>query len=223
MGAESIQNKLNQAYRIVAKQLGTPFEVYRPFALGNPIDSDNYIDEQLVAFSKDNKYATPPSGGLSLWRTWIDGRLNNLFDLENGDILFNPSTLDTYIMVGLDLHQTHQAIKAEHRVSFQRVTEAGYGDADGTGFAPGNVSTTTVYATDVPCQVIQQGAFGTQSYIPASTSTEDTIARYEIYLWDNSDTIEERDIIIYGTLQIQVQSISKTDIGLRVSARALPK
>ena len=222
--ADSIQAKLDKAYGIVAKNLGRDFEIYRPATIDDPLNTANYIDTKLVSFSKDEKYKKGASSGMSLWNAWVDGRLESLFDLQNGDILYNSQTDETYIMVGMEPHLTHQAIKANQRIVIERSGSSGYGNADGTGFAPGNITGGAIIAQAVPCQVLQPSSYGVSSYINVSSNSEDSIPNFEIYMFDYKNEVNIRDKVtdFYGNTS-EVQAIYHTDIGTKLTCRGIPQ
>jgi len=222
--ADNFQNKLDKAYGIVAKNLGRSFEIYRPASLDNPLQSSNYIDEKLVSFSKDEKYKSVSKSGLSLWLTWIDASLDNLFTLKNGDMFYDSQNNETYITVGMEPLLTHQSIKANNRISITRSGSTGYGDNDGTGFAPGNIATSSTIATNVPCQILQASSYGTAGYVPTTSNAEDTIPRLEIYLWDSNNEINIRDKFTdENGIEMEVQVITQTDVGTKILARGIPQ
>ena len=106
----SIQSTLNKAYGIVGKQLGTEFNVYRPCWLSEPISDENWIAKKKVAFSVDPTFNSPHKFGVSLWLCWIDGNLDKKFDIEQGDVLYNPDTEETYFVASAQDHLYRQAI-----------------------------------------------------------------------------------------------------------------
>ena len=224
MSAESIQKVLDKAYGVVAKGMGRPFEIYRPAELSDPLQAANYIFTQKASFSQDTKFNFVAKQGLSIWYAWTDGNLDNLFNLRNGDIFYNALENETYIMVGMEPHLYHQALKAPDRISLSRSGDAGYGDNDGTGFAPGNVLDGEVFATDVPCQILRPSSYGTAVYIPTTTNATDTIPNYEIYLDDTFNTILPRDKITdqFGNIS-EVQEKYTTDTGTRLICRGIPQ
>lgn len=222
--ADSIQNKLDKAYGRVANTLGREFEIYRPVDISNPLQASNWIFTQNVSFSKDEKYSTTAKSGMSIWNAWLDGRLDNLFNLKNGDVLHSSLNNETYIVVGMEPHLTHQAIKANDRITIERSGSDGYGNADGTGFAPGNVSAGSIIATDVPCQILQPSSYGTSGYIPTLTNSEDAIPNFEIYMFDTSNEVAIRDKLTDQNGNIsEVQAKFDTDIGTKLICRGIPQ
>jgi len=219
--ADNIQRKIDKAYSIVAKQLGRPFEIYRASTLDDPLQSQNYINTQLATFTIDDKFAKPPimmppKKAPAYWIAWIDGQLDNLFSLQAGDILHDNQNDETYIMVGMYPHLLHQAITADNMISIQRVSSSVYGDDDGTGFAPGNVSTNITYATNVPCQILQINPNEASGYVPVSSKAKDIIPNYDIYLIDKNKEIKVRDIITDDMSNImEVQSVHHSKSGTR--------
>lgn len=222
--ADSIQRKLDKAYGKVAQTLGREFEVFRPSGLNNPLVSANYMFTEVASFSQDEKYKTKSKAGLSIWSAWINSQLGTLFELRNGDMLYNQSDNETYIMVGMEPHLTHQAIKADNRISVIRSGESGYGDNDGTGFAPGNSATDSLIAENVPCQIIESSSYGASGYIPVQNNTEDTLPRMDIFLWDLFSEIITRDKIVDENGNVmEVQVVTKTDIGTKLRVRGVPQ
>ena len=224
MSAESIQSKLDKAYGTVAKTLGRDFAIYRPDGIDNPIRSANYIYEQKASFSIDEKFKTVAKSGLSIWYAWTDARLGTLFNLKNGDILFNSLEDETYIIVGMEPHLAHQAIKANDRISISRAGDSGYGDNDGTGFAPGNIVAGEVVATNVPCQILQPSSYGLGGYVPVASNAEDSISNYEVYLNDTFNEIAIRDKLTdqFGNIS-EVQEKYETDTGTKLVCRGIPQ
>lgn len=224
MSAESIQKNLEKAYGKVAKALGRDFEIYRPATIDEPLQSANWIYTQKASFSLDEKYKKPTTSGLSLWYAWTDGRLDNLFNLQAGDILFNSLSNETYIMVGVEPHLYRQAIKANDRVTVSRAGASGYGDTDGTGFRPGNTAVDEVVANNVPCQILQPSSYGLNGYVPVASNAEDAIPNYEIHLNDTFNEIVTRDILTdqHGNMS-EVQEKYDTDIGTKLVCRGIPQ
>lgn len=220
--ADKLQSKLNKAYGIVASTLGREFSVYRSSTIDTPIQTENFIDNQLATFSKDKKYSSSAKSGLSIWETWIDGNFNNLFDIQNGDILHNDLNNETYIMVAIEPHLTHRSIKADSRITITRAGSTGYGNNDSTGFAPGNVSTDTTIGSNVPCQILETSSYGSSAYIPVASNSELDIPIYTIHLHDGSKEIQTRDLIIdENGNKSEVKQIEYSDIGVKLITRGI--
>jgi len=222
--ADSIQKKLDKAYGKVAKLLGRDFDIYRRDTIDDPIQSAYWLDTQKVSFSKDDKYKASAKDGLSIWNAWMDGNLESHFDLQNGDILYSSATSETFMIVGIEPHLTHRAIKANGRITIIRAGATGYGNNDATGFAPGNVSTSTTIATEVPCQILQPSSYGAAAYIPAGNNATDNIPNFEIYLFDINKEVQIRDKITDASGNIaEVQAIYQTDVGTKLTCRGIPQ
>lgn len=212
--ADKIQAKIWKAYGKAGKILGYLHDVYRSQHLTTPIQPKNHIDTKLVGFSLDYKYKKAPSESLPVWMTWIDGRLEALFNLQRGDFLVNLDTNETYYIASAETHNTIQAIKCDNTVS---VSRAGYGDA-GTGFAPGD----TEVATSLPCAIeIGSPKGGTLGYVPAATHLDEALQTAIVWTWDPRDEIQVRDVLTdSNSRKWQVMSTEQTDIGTKLVVRA---
>lgn len=212
--ADSIQKKIWKAYGKVANTFGKhSYEVYRSELLTDPITDNNVIDSALVAFSKDDKFKKAEDSNVSMWICWIDGNLENLFDIQAGDFLYSEEAGETYYIVSAGSHVNIQAIKTNATVSIQR---SGYSDG-GNGFAPGD----NEVAVAVPCYIrAQSSTTGTLGYIPASSYATDGVANYEVYIWDPSEEISIKDVIIdHLGNRSQVLTVTHSDIGTKLVTR----
>lgn len=212
--ADNIQNKLWKAYGKVAKSLGRPFDVYRSDVLTTPLDDANYLDNKLVSFSKDNKYSSANDQNLSLWLCWIDGRLTDLFDIQQGDILHNAETSETYIIVSAQKHLPIRALRSPNTVSIAR---SGYSNSS-NGFGPSD----TEIATNVPCNIkLPSSGGGAGGYIPASNVAQSAVPNFEIHLWDPANVIQIGDAVIdeQGN-RSQVLAVTITDMGTKLTTTA---
>jgi len=209
--AYSIQKKLWKAYGKVGKALGREFSVYRPTELTDPMRPTNWLFNTDIAFSQDWKYKSPHKWGVSLWKTWVDGRLNRLTDIEQGDIFYDSLRNETYFVASTQEHLDIQSIKANERITISR---AGYTDG-ANGFGPGD----TEVATDVPCYIEEPGSGGGNlGYIPAASYSTDSVPSYIVFLVDNNNEIEIRDAITDDKgRRFQVLNIDDNDVGRKLS------
>lgn len=214
--ADSIQRKLWKAYGKVGKALGKySFDIYRPTAsFNNPLQDIYVIDNKVVAFSKDQTFTKPENQGVSLWYCWLDGRLEQLFDVRPGDYLYSEEAGETYYIASAGDQMYTQAIKTNDIVTISR---SGYSDG-GSGFQPGDMDV----ATSLPCYIVQpsyQG--GTAGYMPASGYATDSVPNYEIYLANTFNELQIRDVVIDSSgNRSQVLSIFSTDIGTKAITKA---
>lgn len=213
MSEEAIQRKLWMAYGKVAQKLGRPFEVYRSAVLTVPIQLSTWIFSTSAAFSQDDSYNSPLGEGLSIWRCWIDGNLDSLNDLQQGDFLHNTSTLETYFIGSVQRHLPIQAIKAPSRISINRV---GYSNPV-SGFTPGD----TLIAEDVPCWIQEPGSGGSDlGYIPAASYGRDALQSFSIYLWDPVNDIQIRDSVTdENNVRSQVVNIMTNELGTHLTTQ----
>lgn len=211
----SIQKKLWKGYGKVARILGdTQYDIYRSDVLTDPLSSEKWIDRKVAAFSKDRKYGSTPTNGLSKWLCWVDGRLSGNFDLQQGDFLYDPLNGGTYFIAGFQDHHDIVAIRCNATISVNRHSYSN----SGSGFAPGD----TEVAASIPCYIEEMssggGAFG---YIPAASSATDAVAAYKVYLWDPVGEIELRDAIVDSDgRRFQVLTVDTSDLGTTLICKA---
>ena len=209
-----IQQKLNKAYGKVGKKLGAEFNVYRPYTISNPLVIDNIMDTKLVSFSLDEKFKKAPSDSLNVWNCWIDGNLESLFVLQQGDLLKSDDTLEVWMIASMEIMLPITAIRLDEVVTISR---SGYTDS-GSGFAPGD----TEVATSVPCKIeIGNPSGSALGYNPAASYVTDALQVAIIWLSDLQKQVEVRDAITdaYGQ-RYQVLAIENTPIGTKVIAKA---
>lgn len=206
----SIQKKLYKGYGKVANKLGEEYEIFRSLATSDPLTDDSYIDTKKVAFSQDNGFSKPHRTGVSIWTCWIDGRLDDLFDIQQGDYLKALDSGAIYLIASAQLHLPVEAIKMLSTLS---VTNGnGYSDT-GTGFGP----TETDVVTDVPCYIEQTGS-GAESagYVP-NGDLAGVEASWTIYLHDPESLIKNGFIVTDSEgNRGQVKRVYKSDIGTRL-------
>lgn len=212
--ADAIQKKLWKAYGKVALSLGRQFDVYRSDSLNDPIDISSFLMSKMAAFSLDSSFGSAHGEGVSNWQCWVDGRLDQLFDVAAGDILHNPVEDETYIIVSTQPLLPIRAIKAQNRITVYR---AGY-TTTVNGFGPGDV----VVVSNVPCQVlIPSSASGALGYIPAGSFADVGLPNYEIHLYDPLNTIKIKDSIVdENGNRSQVIAVYHSDGGTKISTKA---
>lgn len=211
--ADSIQRKLWKAYGKVAKTLGTEYEVYRAATLVNPLIDQYYIDTKPATFSQDYEYRKQRDEGVSIWNCWIDGRLEGLFDIQQGDHLLSHLTGDTYYIASAVPHLDIIAIKTNNVISINR---SGYAEGD-DGFGVVDVP----IGVDIPTLVYQPKGAQTSSYDPARSEMFSTLPAYDMYLFDPLNEIEVGDAITDKKGQrTQVTAVYVTDNGTHLSTIA---
>lgn len=206
----SIQKKLYKGYGKVANKLGEEYEVFRSLATSNPLTENSYIDTTKVAFSQDNGFSKPHRNGVSIWTCWIDGRLDDLSDIQQGDYLKSSETGDIYLIASAQLHLPVEAIKMLSTISV--TNGSSYADS-GDGFGP----TETVVVTAVPCYIEQTGS-GSESagYVP-SGSLSGVEASWTINLHDPESLIKNGFIVTDSEgNRGQVKRVYKSDLGTRL-------
>lgn len=211
--ADSIQRKLWKSYGKVAKTLGSDFEVYRSSTFVNPITDQHYIDTKSASFSQDYEYKKQRDEGVSIWNCWIDGRLEGLFDIQQGDHLFNQETGDTYYIASALPHLDIIAIKTNNTISINR---SGYADGvDGFGV------TDIPVGVDIPVLIYQPKGAQTSGYDPARSEMFSTLPAYDMYLFDPLKEIKVGDAITdHGGQRTQVTAVYITDNGTHLSTIA---
>lgn len=202
-----IQEKLWKAYGKVGKVLGRDFGIYRSAELDTPIKERKWVVDLKVAFSQDWKYSQTLKTGVSLWKCWVDGRYHGLADIQQGDILYNSTSGETYFIASTQRHLDIQAIKANDRITINR---SGYSDS-ANGFGPGD----TEVAANVPCYIEElSGTGGGLGYVPGGNYGTDALPQYRLYLWDPNEEIEARDAIVDDQgRRFQVLNIDRNEIG----------
>lgn len=181
--ADSINKKIRKAYGKVGNTLGYPFEIYRPWNLENQISTQSFIDVKNAAFAIDNKFMRSIAADkLPVYTAYVDGLLEELFDLQQGDILYREETGETYITTQVETHKAIQAFACNNRLT---VYTTAYSDP-GTGFAGGD----SQVATSLPCYIDIRGPSGGDlGYIPGASYGSDAYDRATIYCWDPEGTL----------------------------------
>lgn len=209
-----IQAKLYKAYGIVARVLGSDHDIYRSASVTDPINGSTWIDTKKVSFSMDDKYSNTPGQGFNEWKCFVDGRLENLFNIQQGDFIKSPETGETWMVSSAEEMLPLKAIRLKDTVTVYR---SGYGNS-GNGFGPGD----TEVATSVPCN-INDGtpSGGSLGYIPAGNYQQESRQVAVVWLHDPQLEIHERDAIVDQTGQrYQVLSNVITPIGNKMVVKA---
>lgn len=209
-----IQRKLYKAYGKVANVLGEDFELFRTHELTDPLNPANFIDTKKASFSLNDKYTTTPKEGVNEWTCYTDGRLEALFDIQQGDFLRSVETQEKWMVTTAEVMLPIKAIKLPDTISVQR---AGYGNS-GSGFGPGD----TEVATNIPC-LIDDGnpTNGSLGYIPALNYQQEGRRVAIIWLNDANMEIEERDIVIdQNGKRLHVMSNERTPWGNKLIVQA---
>lgn len=188
--ADSINKKIRKAYGKVGKILGYDFEIFRPVDLNTQITNSAYIDTKPAAFSVDTKFSRSIAADkLPVYTAYVDGLLDSLFDLQQGDILYREETGETYITTHVETHKAIQAFLCNDKVS---VYATAYSNP-GTGFAGSD----TEVATNVPCYIDVRGPSGGDlGYIPAASYGSDTYDRATVYCWDPQGELSRSNILV---------------------------
>lgn len=211
--ADSIQRKLWKSYGKVGKTLGYDFELYRADTLVDPINDQYYIDTKKVSYSQDYEYRKQRDEGVSIWNCWIDGRLEGLFDIQQGDHLFNYETGELYYISSSLPHLDLIAIKTNSKVSIVR---SGYADG-ANGFGVTDIS----IGIDIPALIYQPKGANTSGYNPAQSEMFSVLPSYEMYLHDPLREIKIGDAITDSSGQrTQVTAVYITDNGTHLSTTA---
>jgi len=206
--ADTYQKKIWKGFGKAAKALGRDFDIYRSEVLTNPIQDVNWIDRKKAAFALDNKYGSAHTFGTSMWRCFVDGRLNDLYDIQQGDYLYDKLTGETFYIATAQQHLPIMAVKASSTISIYR---AGYND-----FSDGGAPTDTEVAVSIPCWIEEpSSAGGDLGYMPAASyGAKDSIRVHKIFLWDPVGTIQLRDAIVdQDNRRSQVVNIDTGDAG----------
>lgn len=195
MSSRSVQNKIWKAFGKVGRKLGTEHEIYRSHTINDPIDNANYLDTKKVSFSLDDKYRKTPSHGLEEWKTWVDGRLENKFDIQRGDWIVNSNDGTTYYVANVEPHSYIISVRCDNIVTFY---EASYSNP-GTGYT----TVKEVVASNVPVNIEIDGPKGNDlGYADAQSYAIDPIMTAKVYTWD-----PKREIKI-GYTMVDEQNVS---------------
>ena len=208
--AQSIQNKIWKAYGKVGKTLGKPFSIYRAPTTNYPIIPENWIDTKNVAFSQDTKFARPLDDGTPLWMCWIDGRLNNLFDVQAGDYISDDLTGETYVIVSAQPHTFIRALSTPNKISV-------YGNETYTDGVDGLAQTKPLVSMELPCNIRQPSSSTSNGYVPVQTLGFESVPQYEIHVWDPNNEIKIGYQIVdeHGNESLVV-SVFKGEAGTRL-------
>ena len=211
--ADGIQKKLWKAYGKVGKTLGYDFELYRPDKFDDPINDRYYIDTKKVAFSQDTEYRKVREEGLSIWHCWLDGRLQDLFDIQFGDYLLNPQTNEIYFIASAEKHLFIKAMKTNDFITISRVQ---YADS-----AYGFSSSDSDIVTNLPALMYQPRSERDSGYVPADTSLFSSQPSYDYYVADPFNSIRIGDAVTdQNGNRSQVSAVYITDIGTHLKTMA---
>lgn len=211
--ADSIQRKLWKSYGKVGKTLGFDFEVYRAPTLVNPISDEYYIDTKKTSFSQDYEYRKQRDEGVSIWNCWIDGRLEGLFDIQQGDHLYSQETGDTYYIASSLPHLDIVAIKTNSNITINR---SSYADSV-SGFGVVDL----VIGANIPALIYQPKGAQTSGYNPVQSEMFSTLPSYDMYLFDPLKEIKVGDAITDTSGQrTQVTAVYVTENGTHLSTTA---
>lgn len=213
--ADNIQQKLWKAYGKVGKVLGYPCEIYRTDHVSTPIQSKNYLDTKNVAFSLSEKFTKTPGSGIERWMSWVDGRLENLFDIRPGDFFVNIDTNETYFIGNAEKHSYIISVRTNNIVSiFNTVyqnTSQGFGGSDNE------------IAYNVPVHIVVNSFNGNDlGYIPGPSYARDTILTGEIYLIDPARTVQVgMNVRDQQNNLWDILSIDETSLGTKLQVQSI--
>ena len=80
MDGARIQILVDKGYRIAAKNIGLPFNIFRPTTAFNPLDHTNFIIKTPAAFAVNEKFKEAREFGKSNWIAYIDPALIQPYD-----------------------------------------------------------------------------------------------------------------------------------------------
>lgn len=210
MSAESINKKIRKAYGKVGKILGSDFEIFRPETLFNQTSVLNFLDVKPVAFALDEKFKkTFSSDKIPLYTAYVDGLLEELFDIEQGDILYSEELSETYIITLVETHKPIMAFKCNKTISVGTTTYSN----PGSGFIGGN----TEVADLIPCYFDIKSYSGSDlGFIPGGNYGTDPYSTGEIMMSDPSDQVLIGSTITESNTIWTVMSVEYTPLGKKV-------
>ena len=185
---QSIQRKLDKAYKKIGKKLGYEYSVYRPNDMPDvsyktdPLDPAYWIDQKYSSFTKDDSYASAQSYGLPIWTTYIDGN-----DIKVGDIIYDVERDKTYTVISRDPIKPILSIETNSRLTIYDTTW------DTTG---GYNATDEVVATNLPANRIPGSGTGDSSFIPASTDTTIGLEVFTYRFWMPQNTVRSGMVVV---------------------------
>lgn len=192
MSQASIRKQLNNANKIVARQLGKRYTVYRAPSITNVLHPDNAVGTVYAAFSVDENFSNRKH--VETFQEYVCfADMDKVFP---GDILNDGC--NTYTIVwneGLDNVIAHRAdiLFEIHRAS--------------RGDTPGDYNPSLeVYAKNVPASMTAVGSSADYT-LPFAQNTAQAEA-YEIRIWTSCEPITPKDILVRPTDGAQFQALS---------------
>jgi len=204
-----VQKKLYKAYGKVAKKLGEEFEIFRPDPFVLRLTDANYLDTKYVSVSNDNSYNS--NGDDSKRKLWVDGRLEDLFDIQCGDYMINRETDQALFVSKKDLNLPLEVVECNARVTISKTTSASYEDT-GSGWGVNATPDNIDIARDLPAYVHAVGATAIDGgFIPARTSYDASHNTYKVMLALPEGLVMNGCVITHGSVKISAQHVHYDD------------
>lgn len=118
MDGAHIQRLIDRGLAIAARHIGTPYDLYRPIGIDNPLQDSNRIDTLQASFNIGGKYAGQSKANQLYWQVIAGGQ--EIPPLVIGDYLIGDAT---YVIVARDQLLPPIAVRCTGVMSFSRVVE----------------------------------------------------------------------------------------------------
>lgn len=207
---QRIQKKLYKAYGKVAKKMGELYEVFRPEPFFLKLEDANYIDTKYVSVSKDTTYSTSPAAHkAAMYKLWIDGRLEKLFDIQRGDHLINPETGRTFFVSYAELNLPLEAIECNAEIDIYNVEDTDYQSGVGVEFRPNTEPDNVDVVRNHPAYVGVVGASEIDGgFIPGRSTYGHSRNEYELYFWLPAGAVTNGSVItVNDGVKISAQQV----------------
>lgn len=117
MDGARIQQRIDRGLAIAARHIGTPYDLYRPIGIDNPLQPSNRIDTLQASFNIGGKYTGQGKANQLYWQVIAGGQ--EAPPLVINDYLIGDAT---YVVVARDQLLPPIALKCTASLTFSRVT-----------------------------------------------------------------------------------------------------
>lgn len=177
-GQDRLRKKLASAFDKVARQVGKPYNVYRPTSITNVLDEANFVQSLSASFTLDEGYKNQNKEGFSQYITYAD-----INKIQVGDV-FNDGE-ETFVLTWNRAADQPMAVKADALVEIWRPEWTTVG---GLSQSPAR------YARNVPASFSSASSVSDVSMLRVNQSGQ--AATWEVRIWTDAEEITTSDLII---------------------------
>ena len=183
MNGAQLNSLIQKGYKQSAVHTGTPYDVYRSAAPGDPLNASNKLTTVNAAFGVNPQFTAPPTASTIYWYIVTDDGIVNV-----GDYLIQGA--NRWVVVSELALLPMQALFVPNTISIERPTgPSGFG---ATSYS--NTDATSPVAANVPAYITVKKEVGSPPAKLPGDASRRTYWRIVCYLPEN--TIQDRDVLV---------------------------